>query len=160
ASRVGREPIIVRPLRPDSSDPLYTPVVNQTNMTYIGSFALPTSANNWDTAYSYRGLAYRSVNGKLQFLTTNHVYSGGLVSEFNYPGLSADPNNLPQSQVVRGWGDIYSGQKLDLNNGGSRALTSADPTYGLYYDQASNRLYWTSGDWYNADYPVQPSVGY
>src|SRR5207302_1242776 len=112
----------------DGSDPLTKPVVNSNSFTYLGSFALPQDANNWDTAYSLGGLTYRYVNGKLQFFTTNHVYSGGLVYEFNYPGISADPSNLPQAQVVHGWGNIYSGQK---EFGGNNDIT-ATWTYGLY----------------------------
>src|SRR5262249_17087552 len=144
----------------DPGDPLNKPVVDSASFTYLGSFALPQSANNWDTAYSYGGLAYRYVNGNLQFFTTNHVYSGGLVYEFNYPGISTDQANLPQAQVVTNWGDIYSGQKIDNNYGGFASLSGAGPTYGLYYDQSANRLYWSYGDWYNAAFPYQPSIGY
>ena len=139
----------------DSSDPLFTPVVNTSSFTYLGSFALPQSANGTDTAYSMGGLAYRYVNGNLQFFTTNTVNSGGLVYEFNYPGISTNQSNLPQAQVVNNWGDIYGARR-------STAVTpsSATPTYGLYYDQSSNRLYWTYGDSYNASYPYQQSIGY
>ena len=96
----------------------------------------------------------------MQFFTTSHVNSGGLVYEFNYPGLSTDQSNLPQAQVVTNWGDVYTGQKLDNNYGGYTSLSSGDPTYGLYYDPSSNRLYWNYGDWYNADFPYQQSLGY
>jgi hypothetical protein len=143
-----------------SSDPLFKPVVSSDSFTYLGSFALPHSANNWDTAYSFGGLAYRYVNGNLQFFTTNHVHSGGLVYEFNYPGISTDQAHLPMAHVVTNWGDIYTNEKLDNNYGGYRTLSSGDPTYGLYYDVSSDRLYWTYGDWYNADFPYQPSIGY
>ncbi len=144
----------------NSTDPLFTPVVNASSFSYIGSFALPTYAVGWDTAYSCGGLAYRYVNGNLQFFTTAHVNSGGLVYEFNYPGLSTNQSSLPQAQVVINWGDVYTGQKLDNNYGGYTTPSSGDPTYGLYYDPSSNRLYWNYGDWYNADFPYQQSLGY
>jgi PKD repeat protein len=150
--------VVVNPSS-SSTDPLYTPVVNSTSFSYLGSFALPHSANNSDTAYSMGGLAYRYVNGNLQFFGTNSDNSGNLVYEFNYPGISSNQSNLPQAQVVKNWGDIYTGQKLDDYNS-SGALNSDDPTYGLYYDSTSNELYWTYGDSYNAQYPTQQSIGY
>jgi PKD repeat protein len=134
----------------NSTDPLFTPVVNQSSFTYVGSFALPHSANGADTAYSFGGLTYRYVNGNLQFFSTQ---SNGDVYEFNNPGVSTDQSNLPQAQVVNNWGNIYSGQKLDYNGG-------SDPTYGIFYDPSSNRLYWTYGDLYNAAFPMQQSMGY
>jgi PKD repeat protein len=154
-------PITVDPTS-DSSEPLFTPVVNQSDFTYIGSFRLPQSANGWSTAFSTGGLAYRYVNGNLQFFTTSHVYSGGLVYEFNYPGVatSSNPNNLPQAQVITNWGDVYTGQKWVGNDGGTSNLSSGVLTYGLYYDMSSDRLYWNYGDWYNATNPYNPSFGY
>ena len=135
----------------DSTDPLFTPVVNQSSFTYLGSFALPQSANGADTSNSFGGLAYRYVNGNLQFFTTQ---SGGPVYEFNYPGIGVDQSNLPQAQVVNNWGNIYSGQEAVGNTAGSIW------TYGLYYDQGANRLYWTYGNDYNATNPYNPSFGY
>jgi len=79
----------------NASDPLFKPVVNQSSFTYLGSFALPQSANGYSTAFSYGGLTYRYVNGKLQFFTTSHVNSGGLVYEFNGPGLRHRPLQPP-----------------------------------------------------------------
>jgi hypothetical protein len=139
-----------------SSDPLFTPVVNSASFSYLGSFALPRSADNTDTAGSMGGLAYRYVNGSLQFFTTTNVDSGGLVYTFNYPGISTDPSNLPQAQVLTNWGDVYTGQK---EYGGNTDPTAND-TYGLYYDQGSNRLYWSYGNGYNDLLPYNPSIGY
>jgi PKD repeat protein len=146
------------------TDPLSKPVLNQSNFTYLGSFLMPTSANGWSTAYAMGGLTHRYVNGQLQFLTTSHVYSGGLVYETNYPGI-ASSGSLPQAQVLRNWGDVYTGQKAlqDAQVTGDNwtsTLSSGDPTYGLYYDQNLGRLYWSYGDWYNAEFPYNPSFGY
>jgi PKD repeat protein len=146
------------------ANPLDKPVVNSSDFTYLGSFLLPTSAGGVDTSGSMGGLTYRYVNGQLQFLTTSSVLDGGLVYEMNYPGIGQG-SNLPQAQVVTNWGDVYTGQKAlqDLQVGGNdwtSQLSSGSLTYGLYYDQASNRLYWTYGDWYNAAFPNNPSIGY
>ena len=181
-----------------SADPnLSKPVLQQNNFTFLGSFTLPTNTgapDNWDTAYSNGGLAYRYVNGNLQFFTTAHAYSGGVVYEFNYPGVSTDPNNIPQAVVVKDWGLIYNANwSLDGSsftsrkclwpstnapageaqnsdaNAQSGTLTAADMSQlgcpggdvnGLYFDQATNRLYWNYGWWYNAANPMNPSFGY
>ena len=127
---------------------------------------MPTYANSWSTASSTGGLTHRYVNGQLHFLTTNHVYSGGLVYETNYPGISTgDIYSAPQAQVVWNWGDVYTGKKAlqDAQISGDHwvsQLSSGAPTYGLYYDQDLGRLYWNYGDWYNADFPYNPSLGY
>jgi hypothetical protein len=99
------------------------------------------------------------VKGKLQFFTTAHVYSGGVVYEFNYPGIALT-SPAPQAKVVHHWGDVYSGEKWVGNNGGSSGIDGGVPTYGLYYDEERERLYWSYGHWYNATHPGNPSFGY
>jgi hypothetical protein len=141
------------------SDPLKKGVLNKPNFTYLGSFLLPTSANNWSTAFSTGGLAHRYVKGKLRFLTTSHVNSGGLVYEFNDPGCAAG-GTLPQARVVRHWGDVYGGHKWVGNDGGTAKLSGGAYTYGLYYDDKLGRLYWTYGHWFNTTHPSNPSLGY
>lgn len=143
----------------DGSNPLNKPVVSQSDIHYLGSFYLPQYANGWSTAFSNGGLAYRYVNGNLQFFTTSHVYSGGLVYEFNYPGLNTN-GVMPVASVVHNWGDVYTSEKWVGNDGGTAQLSSGVETYGLYYDQSLNRLYWSYGHWYNATNPNNPSIGY
>jgi PKD repeat protein len=150
---------VVVGLSNDPNDPINKPVMSQSNFTYLGSFRMPESANGWSTAYSMGGLTYRYVDGQLRFLTTSHVYSGGLVYETNYPGIGTG-NSIPLAQVMRNWGDVYTGQKWVGNDGGSSDLSSGVWTYGLNYDQALGRLYWSYGHWYNASNPYNPSLGY
>ena len=52
--RIGDKAVSSAPvtISNNSSDPLFKPVVNQSSFSYIGSFALPQSANGTDTAYS------------------------------------------------------------------------------------------------------------
>jgi hypothetical protein len=138
---------------------LAKPVVAPGSFAYLGSFDMPTSAGGVDTAYAAGGLTYRYVNGQLQFFTTSHVNNGGLVYETNYPGLGTG-SSMPQAQVVHNWGDVYTGQKWVGNDGGFSGLGGAVSTNGLYYDQATNRLYWNYGYWYNATNPNNPSFGY
>jgi hypothetical protein len=81
------------------------------------------------------------------------------VYEFSDPGFG-NGASIPQATVLHNWGDIYSGQKWVGNGGGSNALSNATKTYGIYFDQSSNRLYWNYGYWYNATNPGNPSFGY
>lgn len=144
---------------PVDNDPLNKPVLNQGDFTYLGAFDMPLTANGWSTAFSTGGLTHRYVNGNLQFLTTSHVYSGGLVYEINYPGLNTN-GEMPKASVIKNWGDVYTGNKWVGNDGGTSSLSGGVMTYGLYYDQNLNRLYWNYGHWYNASNPYNPSVGY
>ncbi len=142
----------------DSTDPLFTPVVNSSSFSYVGSFRMPTSAGGQDT-FIGGPLTYRYVNGNLQFLSAT---TQGLVYETNYPGVgvSSDPSGLPQAQVVNYWGDVYTGQRWVGNNGGDNAMDGSIGTDGLYYDQSSGRLYWSYDYNYNATNPYNPSLGY
>lgn len=146
--------VMVTVSNPVDDDPINKPVLNQGDFTFLGTFDLPQVANGWSTAFSTNGLTHRYVNGNLQFLTTSHVYSGGLVYEFNNPGFGQT------ATVVRNWGDVYTGNKWVGNDGGTSELSAGAATYGLYYDQNLERLYWNYGHWYNASNPYNPSFGY
>ncbi len=147
------------PTPPPGGDPLDRALISKNNFTYLGAIALPTTANGWSTSYSAGGLAHRTVNGELRFFTTSHVYSGGLIYETNAPEFRTTPPYNTAS-VVRNWGDVYSGKKVLFNGGGSNELNGGNPTNGIYYDQALNRLYWAYGHWYNTENTNNPSFGY
>lgn len=159
AGNLGNSTSITVTVSNTFTNPLDKPVLNSSNFSYLGSFDLPLVANGWSTAFSFNGLTHRYVNGQLQFLTTSHVYSGGLVYEFNNPGLSAN-GATATATVVKNWGDVYDGKKWVGNGGGSNGLNSGVTTYGLYYDDNLDRLYWSYGHWYNATNPYNPSIGY
>lgn len=146
------------PMPPVPVDPLLRPLLNQANLTLLGSFRLPVSDGKDSTAFSMGGLTHRRVNGQLRFLTTSHVYQGGLVYEVADPGHSLVLP--PQAPVVQHWGDVYDGRKWTGNDGGNDGLSSGTWTYGLHFDQGLNRLYWNYGHWYNATHPDNPSLGY
>lgn len=144
----------------DPNDPLNKPVLSESSFTYLGSFAMPRYSGTWDTAYTTGGLTHRYVDGELRFLTTAHAYSGGEVYEVAYTGLGTDTaGNVPQARLVQNWGDVYGGHKWVGNEGGTSNITSST-TYGLYYDENLDRLYWSYGNWYNATNPYNPSFGY
>ncbi len=146
-----------------SDDPLAKKVIDQNDFEYIGAFLLPTTdGGQWSTSYGMTGLAHRYVNGKLQFFTGSHVYSGGLIYEIDYPGTTKVAP-YPQAKVVKYWGDVYSGKKWTDGEGGGAGgagLGGGVWTYGLYYDESLKRLYRNYGHWYNAENPYNPSMGY
>lgn len=141
------------------ANPLDKSVINEASLEYVGAFDIPIYANEWSTAYSYGAFAHRYVDGKLRFFLTSHVYSGGLVYEINYPGISKTPP-YPKAEVVQEWGDIYDGHKWVGNDGGSATLNSGIITYGLFYDSTTERLYWNYGHWYNTTNPDNPCIGF
>lgn len=159
AGNLGNSTAITVTVSNTFTNPLDKPVLNSSNFEYLGSFDLPLVANGWSTAFSNNGLTHRYVNGQLQFLTTSHVYSGGLVYEFNYPGI-ATGGSLPTATVVNNWGDVYTGKKWVGNDGGSNALNAGVDSYGLYFDETLDRLYWSYGHWYNTTNQDNPSFGY
>lgn len=145
---------------PSPTPPGPTPVkrlISASDFSYAGSFAMPEQACGWTTAWSTAGLALRRVNGMLHFFGGVHVYSGGLVYEVAYPGVS-DAAGWPTATVTDQRCDIYQGRKR----------TGADPeplgddlqTHGLMFDQDSQRLYWSFGQFYNGDHSNDNAIGY
>ena len=82
---------------------------------------MPKSAGGQDTSSSFGGLAYRYVNGNLQFLTTANVQMAGWSMKPTIPALASarNPSNLPQAKLVNYWGDVYTGHKWVGNGGGA-----------------------------------------
>lgn len=140
-------------------EPLDRPTLTQADFEYLGSFKTPLRVGKWSTAWSTGGLTHRYVKDQLHFLSTSHVYSGGLVYEMNYPGLAKqDPR--PQARVVHDWGDIYTGHKWVDNDKGSARLYGSVATFGLLWDEPTKRLYWNYGHLYNATNSSNPCFGY
>lgn len=146
----------------EALDPLARSIITFNDFQYLGAFAPPKEAVNnpsggkWSTGFAFGGLAMRRVGGQKQFFTTTHVYSGGLVYEMNYPGLSKT-SPYPQATVVREWGDIYGGRKVTHEG---NELGSGIYTHGLYWDETLKRLYWSYGHWYNVVQANNPVFGY
>jgi len=146
----------------DTPDPLGRSVIRFEDFEYLGAFAPPKEAipnpsgGKWSTGFASGGLAMRGVGSQKRFFATTHVYSGGLVYEMSFPGLSKTAP-YPQATVLREWGDIYAGRKVthEGNNLGGGTLTHA-----LYWDAKLGRLYWSYGHWYNVVQANNPVLGY
>jgi hypothetical protein len=143
---------------PFKGDPLDKPLLTSEHLEYLGCFSMPRQAGAYSTAFTNGGLTHRYVNGGLRFLSTSHVYSGGLVYEVKYPGLSR--TKPPTAQLVTDWKDIYEGKKWVDNDGGGSGLSGGVATYGLNWCEEQKRLYWNYGHWYNATNPYNPCLGY
>ncbi|MEI8082631.1 MAG: hypothetical protein WCI74_12375, partial [Actinomycetes bacterium] len=147
---------------PEPSPPPNTSktVVRDADFEYLGAFAMPVEVGcgGWQSYYPSAGLAVRRVDGQLRFLSGAHVYSGGLIYETNYPGLSQTTGSWPEATVVGQPCDIYGGRKR--LGADPEPFGFEDETHGLFWDDRTNRLYWSFGHYYNGDRSNDNVLGY
>jgi hypothetical protein len=147
------------PSNPDPTSPPELPakrLLTASDLSYAGSFAMPEHACGWSTAWSTTGLAMRRVEGQLRFFSGVHVYSGGLVYETDFPGTAKD--SWPTANVTQEWCDVYQGRKR--TGADPQELGDDNQTVGLMFDQSSQRLYWSYGQFYNGDHSNDNALGY
>lgn len=139
-----------------SSNALDRPVIRQEDFEYLGAFALPKFACGDSTASAESGLAIRHVNGQLRLLTGSSRQSGDAIYEVSFPGWGSSAGAWPDAPIVREWGTAVYGapSKKTIRNGIEVGLT-----YGLYYDEATNRLYFSFGS-ANSITTNEVSLGY
>ncbi len=117
--------------------------LTQADFTYEGCFKLPTIVNGNDMQYTI-GITHRYVNGQLRFIVGQHN-----TYECAFPGLVTDPALAKKATAIR---TLYAGNVAGANSYGQ--------TFGIYWDEPSQRLFWGNGHEYNTQYPYNPSVGY
>jgi hypothetical protein len=134
-------------------------IVTRADLTRLGCFKVPAevdfgAAGVWATSYSDGPLAVRRVGSNLRFFSTVHVYSGGLVYEFDFPGLGDTIASAPTASVVKAWGDVYgSFRPVATNSAGG------NHTWGMFWfpgDAHLNAgLMWSFGAYYlgQTDWP-------
>jgi hypothetical protein len=130
-------------------------VLKPTDLVYKGSFAPPRVVNGTSTSYTNIALAMRLVNGKRQFFAGVYPDETG-VYEMDFPGLAVvtDENkSCPNANVVKWWGDIWQGKWVVTD-------VTAVSKRGLYWDERSQRLYWTYGCIYPATGANDPCFGW
>ena len=141
------------PVVPAPDNPVAVPpareVLSYSDFDYLGAFRLPEHACGWTTAYSSSGIAIRRVGSELRFFSAVHVYSGSLVYEVAFPGVGTDPSTWPTATVAAEPCDLYGGRK-HLGDA-PEPFDGSTWTHGLFFDDQSQRLYWSFGDVYNAD---------
>ncbi len=131
-------------------------LLDETNLAYLGAFTVPLVANGVSTSGAPGTLALRHVNGKAQFFSTNR--DDGLY-EVNDPGVTLTAP-YPMATIVHNWKDAYSGKRCVVLGSKPPDCTNASSSvYGLYFDEADQRLYWTFGPGYAYD-SGSPMMGY
>jgi hypothetical protein len=138
----------------------------RSDLTYQGAFDMPIYpvGSPAATTYTYGPLALRRVGGvpRLFSTTTSSASPNQAVYEVAIPTLkTSSPYNT--AQVVNQWGDIYHDRAYLYSAG---AWTNGRPSsgtavFGLYWDEADERLYWTFGNIYSDGAArADPSLGY
>jgi hypothetical protein len=123
-------------------------VLTSADFEYLGAFKLPTNVGAGDPQWGL-GLAHRKVGrSEFRFFSrSNGNPKPAAVYEVAAPRLTDDPENSETARLVRVWGDIAGTE-------------SYGTTWGLFWDEEDERLYWTTGNAYNARAPYDPSIGY
>jgi hypothetical protein len=130
-------------------------VLKLTDLEYKGSFAPPREVRGHSTSYTHIGLAMRVVKGQKYFLAGAGSDDAG-VYEMDFPGLavvSTDKKTCPNAKIVKWWGDIWQDKCVVTDKTALRKL-------GLYWDEPSQRLYWTYGCSYPASGVNDPCFGW
>ena len=122
-----------------------TPTLGQADFQYAGYYMVPNGGSFSELNYG-EGFTHRYVNGQLRFLTMSfygNTPSGGhQLIEFAPP--SAVGGTV--GGITNHWGDIFPGPAAGVKG----------DYYGLWYDQAKNRLWTTSA----IDYPDDVQAQY
>ena len=124
------------------------------DLSFDGFFRVPTGqlgAGQYSSlAYGGAAMASRVVDGQRHFLLTGHRNANDPLVELVAPAtLSATPGTAPVASVYRYWGDIYGGRKVTADEP-DPAQANANWTEGLLWDEASQRVLWSYGNWYAA----------
>ena len=140
--------------RPSPAEPLDRKVLGEEDFEYLGAFTLPRQACGCSTAFGAAGIALRRVDGKLRLLTASHRSQGDPIFEVEVPGFRKGAQGWPRARMVREWCNIYDDKKK------IRGGKEVGWTHGLNYDEASKRLYFSFGSWYNIPPLNDPSLAY
>ncbi len=123
-------------------------VLTQADFKYLGAFDMPGSIPSGGDPSWGKALAHRYVNGELRMFSV--AWNPQVIYEIRVP--SPSPNAPPTASLVREWGDGWWAKSYTAAGGSS--------LYGLYWDEADKRLYWSYGNDYNLTGGDDPSIGY
>lgn len=129
-----------------------TGALGQSDLAYLGAFCL--NADGMDSLFQY-GLALRYVVGNLRLYSVQTAGTKkGHLFEYSIPTLkTSGPFN--NATNTHDFGDLYSGKNDIGRSGGNPAKT-----YGLYWDETDQRMYWVYQDWYNQVSSNDACLGY
>jgi hypothetical protein len=127
-----------------------TGVLTQSDLTYLGAFYLAGGSSPW----YLQGITHRYIGGNLRLYSTmtagsptDHLY------EYAVPTLKMSAFNT--ANPTYDFGDLYDG-KRDIGRVGGNPPT----TYGLYWDEVDQRMYWVFQDGYNTVSLTDACIGY
>jgi hypothetical protein len=164
AATVAATPLVISadqaiPRRPNpNSNPNQPPsggsssgktLLTKDDFKYTGMFTLPF-AGDLKLGFSNGAIAGRHVGSDVHLFVCGGKPSGDPVVEVVFTGAGRDLLQAPRAQLVRNWGDIYSGKRAIASGGGI-------VTRGLLW--ANDQLYWAFGDEYNVAGNHDPSIG-
>lgn len=123
-------------------------VLKSTDLTYLGAFHLPADIGGADPGFG-QGLAIRYVGGQVHFFST---FNSGNLFEVSAPALSK--SSMAEASVVKNWGNVYGSKRVTAVADGNTTI------WGLFWDEPTQRLYWSYGNPYNATDGNDPVFGY
>ncbi len=101
----------------NSADPQQEPLLQQSDLVYVGAFALPTDTMG-TSRFGYGGLAitpYTDPSGRHTLFMCGHAQNPGQVAQVEIPdsfSTSRDYDSLPQATFLQGFADISDGDML------------------------------------------------
>jgi hypothetical protein len=124
-------------------------VIAQTDITYKGCFLMPPGT---DTTFAAGNLSGRMIGGQVHlFVYGNNPTLHDPVYEIIDPGsgYSLDYHTAPKATLYANWGDIYHGKRISFDGSGNPVQLGQQYPSGLYWNDATQLLYWTYADSYN-----------
>lgn len=127
-------------------------LLSPSDLNYRGFFLLPADPDGTRFGWSNGALACRNVGGEPRVFITGAHPNGDYVYEVAYPGtVGSTAAAAPRAAMVRAWGDIYQGRRLNDRS-------SLGPiTKGLLWSNGA--LWWSYGGEYNVAGIHDPSIG-
>ena len=142
-------PIVPTP--PPSQPPGSQRILGAADIAYVGCFRLPTAVS---TAFAYGNLTGRVVNGQTHlFVYGENPVLHDPIYEVIDPGsgYTTDYHTAPRATLYANWGSaVYGASRTSFNpaTGAPRPPAFLIPG-GLYWNEATQLLYWTYYDSYN-----------
>lgn len=127
-------------------------VITPADLVWQGCCAVPKTISGQDTTLSW-GLALRRINGQVRILMNPwHLF------ELALPTLGTNPASPPQATVTQIWPQPDP-TKYSLPYPTPHNTSGGVSTYGLYWDEPSQLIWYVHGRDYNTNQPYLPTIG-
>lgn len=137
--------------------PIPTPgtkrVLGPADLQYLGAMRVPSSGVYMD--FSYGALTGRVVGGEQRLIMSGNKTGRDVpacsIYEFIDTGVySANPYEAPRMPLLKTWGDVYGDCRKSWFPDGTERPYQKEPG-GLFWNEATQLLYWTYWDGYNVN---------